>query len=115
MTAPLFATGSARPSPPPYGALALAERPLVTVCAWCGLRLAGPALTAADGVEYAVSHGICGPCAASVAAETGLPCDDCGKRETSATGTLTVSGARWVCGTCAERRGRDPVDGRASD
>lgn len=115
MTAPLFAPPSAPTSSPSCGALAVAELPIVRVCAWCRCHLGGPRLTIADGVEYVVSHGICGPCAASVAAEAGLPCDDCGTRETSATGTLTVSGARWVCGTCADRRGRDPVDGRAGD
>lgn len=113
MTAPLFAPSSAPTSSPCGGALAVAE--LTTICAWCGAHLSGPRLVLVDGAAFEVSHGICGPCAASVAAEAGLPCDDCGTRETSATGTLTVSGARWVCGTCAERRGRDATDGRASD
>jgi len=115
MTAPLFVSASAPPSPLCGGALAIAERPLVTVCAWCGLHLSGPRLTIADGVPYEKSHGICGPCAARVAAETGLSCDDCGAITTNESGTLTVSGSAWVCGTCADRRGRDAVDGRASD
>jgi hypothetical protein len=68
-----------------------------------------------EGLVYEISHGICGPCAALMAAAAGLPCDDCGERATSATGTLTVSGAAWVCGACADRRGRDATDGRAGD
>jgi hypothetical protein len=116
MTAPLFAPDSSSQGSPFDGALAVAEHPITTVCAWCGAYLSGPVLAAADGIdEYEVSHGICGPCAARVAAETGLPCDDCGAITTNESGTLTVSGARWVCGTCADRRGRDAVDGRASD
>ena len=115
MTAPLFAPDSAPQGSPPCGALAVEELPIVTICAWCRVYLAGPRLTVADGREFRQSHGICGPCANRVAAEIGLPCDDCGARATSATGTLTVSGARWVCGTCADRRGRDALDGRASD
>ena len=115
MTAPLFAPDSAPASSPSCGALAVAERPLVTVCAWCGLHLSGPRLTIADGVPYEKSHGICGPCKARMEADAGLPCDDCGAITTNESGTLTVSGSAWVCGRCADRRGRDATDGRASD
>lgn len=109
MTAPLFAPPSAPTSSPWCGALASAE--LTTICAWCGAHLSGPRLVLVDGVDREVSHGICAPCAARMA----LPCDDCGASTAWDRLTETIGGAAMVCGACAERRGRDPVDGRASD
>lgn len=111
MTAPLFAADSAPASSPSDGALAVAEHRFTTICAWCGAYLSGPDVTVTDGIEYEVSHGICGPCAARMS----LPCDDCRAATPWDRLVSTVGGAVMVCETCADRRGRDALDGRASD